>query len=285
MTDLRSGLGDPSALAGARAVAHAAAQLLARAALANLPAAPDDSHSNLEWSVAEAAFLTHWLGGGAARCRIGLGLTPLRLVVTHEDGRVDELALASRALADVKGWLDGVLVRNGLVAAGSSTLPYDLPAEVADIDRFGADDPGLAALAAWFSLAAQSLVDFAAENAAIKPGPGPVRAWPHHFDMATYVSLEPGDPETARGVGVGFSPGDGSYDQPYFYVNPWPHLAAGSVPAPVAPGHWHTDGFVGSIATGQAILTEADPAVTVRLFLRGSFAESLEALGIPGVNM
>jgi len=284
MTDLRSRLGDPSALAGARAAAHAAAQLLTRAARANLRAAPDDSHSNLEWSAANSMFLTCWLGEGATRRRAGLGLTPLRLVVMVDGGGVDELALAGRTAAQSMGWLDEILTGTGLAAAGSLALPYDLPAEVADIDRFGADDPGLAALAAWFSLAARSLEDFAAAIAAIEPGPSPVRTWPHHFDIATYVSLEPGDPETARGVGVGFSPGDERYDRPYFYVNPWPQLVAGSVPAPVSPGHWHTEGFVGSVATAQAILTGADPVAAVGVFLRGSFEKSLKALGLPHVH-
>ena len=50
------------------------------------------------------------------------------------------------------------------------------------------------------------------------------------------------------------SPGDESYQQPYFYVNPWPHLDADGLPPAPAPGHWHRDGFVGAIATGEELL-------------------------------
>src|SRR5437016_1125452 len=39
----------PGALVGAREAAHSAAQWATRAARANLPAAPDDSHSALLW--------------------------------------------------------------------------------------------------------------------------------------------------------------------------------------------------------------------------------------------
>jgi len=43
----------------------------------------------------------------------------------------------------------------------------------------------------------------------------PVRIWPHHFDMATLISLR-GD----RTIGVGFVPGDALFPEPYWYVTP-----------------------------------------------------------------
>jgi hypothetical protein len=107
-----------------------------------------------------------------------------------------------------------------------------------------------------------------------------LRCWPHHFDIATYVSLEAGDPETARAMGVGMSPGDESYDQPYFYVNPWPHLDSSELPDPPAPGHWHTDGYVGLIATAEEVLSQSDDALDLSRFLENAFDIGRRRLGV-----
>jgi hypothetical protein len=171
------------------------------------------------------------------------------------------------------------LAQHGLKPASAISVTYDLPDEVSDLRVFE-DVDGLAALAEWFHLAATSLEAFARTNADLDPGPSPVRCWPHHFDIATYVSLEAGDAEEARGIGVGMSPGDGSYDQPYFYVNPWPHLDAGAVPGAVTPGHWHTEGFVGLIATGTEILSLEDSRAATKTFLQMSFETGRSALGM-----
>lgn len=91
--------------------------------------------------------------------------------------------------------------------------------------------------------------------------------------------LEEGNPETARSVGVGMSPGDETYTQPYFYINPWPHLATGDLPDLPVPGHWHTDGFVGAIATGEDVLSLADRRAGLTAFVKGAFAASIAKLG------
>lgn len=75
------------------------------------------------------------------------------------------------------------------------------------------------------------------------------------------------------------SPGDASYDQPYFYVNPWPHPPADRLPPAIPPGHRHTEGFIGSVATGTELLSTADPDTTTRQFLQASFAAARAALG------
>ena len=279
MTDLKTSLGTPSNLAEARGSAHAAVQPLTRAARANLEPAPDDGHSNLEWSGEKAMFLTHMLGGDIA-CQVGLKLAPLRLVVLGKGDVLDELALASQSIARAQDWVDSRLGEMGLEPGGPVKLPYDLPARVADIDSFGEDSAAFSALAAWYSLAEKSLTGFAKLHGDLDPGPSPVRCWPHHFDIATYVGLEAGDFETAKGVGVGLSPGDDAYDQPYFYVNPWPHLDAAALPDAIPPGHWHTAGFVGSIATGDEILSLGEIETGTAAFLEASFNAGRASLGV-----
>jgi hypothetical protein len=279
MTDLRTSLGDPTALGHARAVAHAAAQPLTKAARANLPAAPGDSHSNLGWSRDLAMFLTHPMPAVSGPVQVGLSLAPLVMTLMQSGQRIAELALSGESLTEVESWLDDQLKTAGLKSASVIKVTYDMPQDVTSLVVFPANGPDLAVMAAWFSLASTALDALIADLAGTSAKTSEIRCWPHHFDIATYVSLEAGDAETAKGVGVGLSPGDGSYDQPYFYANPWPHLDVASLPSPVTPGHWHTDGFVGAIATGQEILSLDDIANRTAAFVQDSFSLGRKLIG------
>lgn len=266
----------PASLASARAMAHRAAQHLTRIARANLPAAADDSHSNIGWDRDLGAFKSHAMDGNF----VGLSLASLTLFVTDKDGGNVTLPLQGCSDEDAAAWLDGEVVKAGLKGAAGLALPYELPEDAAQITTYQVDAQTLKALTAWFDLASQTLEEFAANNTALEPGPSAVRCWPHHFDIATYVALETGDPETARGVGVGMSPGDEGYNEPYFYINAWPHLDTSKLPDAIDPGHWHTAGYVGSIATATELLSTVDAEQMTKSFVHRSFAASLTALGL-----
>ena len=110
-------------------------------------------------------------------------------------------------------------------------------------------------------------------------GSSPVRCWPHHFDIASLITLDPDvDAEQARSIGVGLSPGDGSYDQPYFYVTPWPYPAVQTLPALGSFGAWHTEGWTGAILTAETIIPSADQETVVREFLRDAIGACRKAL-------
>ena len=236
----------PRDLVAARAAAHQAAQLIGDAARANLDHRPDYSHTSLDWEPLARRLRSLPLADVG---RIALSFAPLSLHWRDGESGEETLALAGLSLAETRRWLDARLADARLAAA----TPVEAPA----LDAFAADLDQTAetALEAWFELAAGVFSAFASANAAIAPGPSPVRCWPHHFDIATYVALEDGDPETARGVGVGLSPGDESFDQPYFYVTPWPAPSGASPDAP-PPGVWLSEGFVGFVATAEALQAE-----------------------------
>ncbi len=247
------------------------------AARANLEAAPDDSHSNLGWDRSARQFSSHPLRGNGPAQVVGLSLSPLLLSLTN--GEASELDLGGLSYGDAEDWLDQKLSKAGLKPASSVELPDDV-ANVGSFDTGGQADR-LAALAAWFDLAQDLLSSFAEDNAGIKPGPSSVRCWPHHFDIATYVGLETGDFETARGVGVGMSPDDESYAQPYFYINPWGRiwmpptcrslpLRATGIPAV----------FVGAIATSKEVLSLEDIDADMAAFISGAFAIGRDKLGV-----
>jgi len=76
------------------------------------------------------------------------------------------------------------------------------------------------------------------------------------------------------------SPGDESYGQPYFYVNPWPQLDPVKLPLAPSPGHWHRDGFVGAIATGDEIIKLGDIRGGLSQFVADAFEIGRSQLGV-----
>jgi hypothetical protein len=135
----------------------------------------------------------------------------------------------------------------------------------------------LGELARWFGGAADVLEEFAARLAG--PRASPVTCWPHHFDIATLVSLEEGHPANARSIGVGVSPGDEYYAQPYVYISPWPRFDGSKLPDAPPPGHWHTEGFFGAVATGDDILAMKDRARGLLAFINAAFDIGRARLG------
>jgi hypothetical protein len=135
------------------------------------------------------------------------------------------------------------------------------------------DAAALDALAAWFSNADAALC--AVRDAIIARGLAApaVRCWPHHFDLDTLVTVAPG-----RTTGVGFEPGDDSYDEPYFYVSVFPAPDVGRLPALPPIGHWHTTNFTAAVAPAQRILAAPEQGTAVATFLRAATDATIAAL-------
>jgi len=262
----------PTALAAARALAHRAAQWPARAACANLVPAPDDSHASLAWDPDMAALLGQPLDGGV---RVGLRMAVHELVFTTES-RCDAFPLSGRPDAEVGNWLDHKLAAEGLKPASGTKLPYEMPSTM--FARAGEEALRFPAIALWFAAAAEVLEELRKKYARFKPGPSPVRCWPHHFDIAILVVLEEGRAESARSIGIGVSPGDNYYAQPYLYVSPYPNPDVADLP-PLPPGaRWHSKDFFGAVATATDLLALPDPRAGLTRIVDAAFAESLSRL-------
>jgi hypothetical protein len=264
----------PTTLGAARSLAHRAVQWTARAAWANLEPAPDDSHSSLSWDAEMAALLSQPLGGGV---RVGLRVAVYELVFTTKS-RCDALPLSGKPDAEVGSWLDGKLAAEGLKPASAVKLPYELPSTM--FARAADEALRFPAIALWFAAAAEALEDLRKKYRRYKPGPGPVRCWPHHFDIAILVALEKGPAESARSIGIGVSPGDGYYAQPYLYVSPYPKPNTDNLPPLPPGGRWHTKDFFGAVATGIDLLALPDPRAGFDKIVDAAFEESLRRLRI-----
>jgi hypothetical protein len=271
---------NPTSLGEARLQAHYAVQWLARASRAYIPAGPGDSHTNMGWDETFDGFLTHSLPAGA---RLGLSISTLKLALFANGDEAAAMVLTDRTDAEARAWLGE---RIGLLkldpAALDAPSPWEMPphplAGGAAYQGATRTAPRME-LAAWFANAEGSLERLRVQYVATVPSVTPLRCWPHHFDLAALISLEDGDPEHARSVNAGFSPGDGSYDEPYFYVNPWPYPDTGKLPPLAAPGHWHTEGFLAAVAPATRILATAVPQRAVEDFLGEATAAAIKSLG------
>ena len=107
-----------------------------------------------------------------------------------------------------------------------------------------------------------------------------IRLWPHHFDLGLMINLEKADSEEAKSVGAGFSPGDENYDQPYYYVYPWPYPPREKVSNAELPGDsfWHTENFVSAILTAEMYVDTSDQQQAVRTFLTQAIQKSIALL-------
>jgi hypothetical protein len=255
----------PTTLSRERLQLHYAARLLASVAHALLPHAEDDSHSNLGLSEDGSTLVTHWLDDvGRA---LTLHLRDLRLSWTLRGAERGTFTLPGSTMAEAYAWLNAARPK-GTPEITERTFP-DFPEHpLGEGARFVIGDPGRRVqLGRHFALG-QQLMDRLATEA---PTASPRRVWPHHFDLGTVVEF--GGPRTS--VGVGLSPGDASYNEPYFYVSAYPPPAPDARPAWSGSGHWHTAGFVSLVLTatewqGQ----EGDQRAVTSRFLREAFALS-----------
>jgi len=269
----------PTMLVEARNLAHHAAQWVTKAARANLNPAADDSHSSLTWDATHAALLSQPLPAKDVEVRVGLRIARLELIVISAGKVLDTFQLDGKTDAAAGAWIDSKMLALGLKPAGGVALPYSLPDHPAggkphELAMLGRE---LGDLSRWFAGPADVLEEFRGKLIGLRAGP--LLYWPHHFDIATLVQLEEGSAESARTIGVGASPGDEFYAQPYFYLSPSPRFDGAPLPELPAPGRWRTEGFFGAVATGEELLALKDRGAGLLAFITGAFEICRARLG------
>ncbi len=240
----------------ARLECHHAVQINTRLARGFLTAKDDDSHTSLSWDARTEALV----GQPLAPFRLGLRIANLTLLLlgpaTEE---IASFSLDGHTVQDALGWVSEHLRASGLDPAPLSQPIHftldDHPLLHGAPFRLRGMEPLFEELAKWYGNAALCLEALSS----------PIRCWPHHFDIATQIGS--GD----RSIGVGMSPGDGNYQQPYFYVSPFPYPDVASLPA-LASGTWHTKEWVGAVLIAEEILPKTDQQKFVEHFLQGAIS-------------
>lgn len=278
-------------LTDARLQCHWAVQLIDLVAKARVPKSEDWGHLAMTWLDP-----LEILAGGFTerRVRVGLRIRDLCLAVLDGDDRVEwSFCLDGKTLAEARAWVQEVLAEEGEAAVELEPFRDDLPQHpVASGEPFHLDETAqFEELSRWFGNCAR-ILQVVSDNTL---GAGPLRCWPHHFDLATLIALDPDSPDeaNARSINVGLSPGDspgdGSFDEPYLYVTPWPAPAHVENEPLAGNGHWHTEGFTAAVLPAHR-LPDSNPedvpdhraqeqAEQVFAFLRSAVAASRGLLG------
>jgi hypothetical protein len=117
-------------------------------------------------------------------------------------------------------------------------------------------------------------------RAGLSGEPGPVQLWPHGFDLAfewfgTRVMEyeEHGQVEKYPSqLNFGFSPGEPSHPEPYFYSNPWPFeadvLLDKSLPS---GGRWFTAGWQGSMLPYDKLVGASEAGERLLAYFRAVY--------------
>jgi hypothetical protein len=249
-------------LGEARLQLHWAAQI--PAAVGNSWARPMDeyAHLSLDWDRLARA-MTSKPAATSPGFRVALAGEDMSVRVEDEDGTLRaQRQLAGSTLSAALEWLSQVAAEIGGSAPDAPLkIPdHELPDHAVGRGApFGADPGRLAQLARWFANADRLLRGLESKvNHA-----GALRLWPHHFDIAILIRLDRSETGAdARTIGVGLSPGDDSYAEPYWYVTPWPpppeKRALERLPPLEARGVWHTEGWTGAVLPSSALIDTRD---------------------------
>jgi len=259
----------PSDLVEARLQLHYAAQIVSSVGFTFVSAKPDWSHTSLEWS-AELNALASRATAGEKPYRAALIFPSFELALLDGDSvPVARCALKGRNVDGGYAWLAGAIADYQVRPLDKELFrpEHELPPYLgAEGDPFPfAPRPAFAELANWYAAGANLL----AEIRAAEENASPLVVWPHHFDMATLITLS-GEGESATTIGVGLSPGDGSYAEPYWYVSPWPTPETEDRPALEGGGNWHTEGFTAAVLPASRM--NKSGAAPTRAFLRSALA-------------
>jgi hypothetical protein len=266
----------------ARLQAHHASQWLARTARAYIPSQPDDHHTSLSWDHVLEGFTTDPLLDGTW---LSLQLPTLTLAL-HDGDRaaiIDSLSLNDRRDPSVCKWLGEILGARSLdPRALYVPSPYEIPTHAivqgTAYDSIGSKDC-MVELVAWFANAELLLGHVQGQMTGRKLTASLVRCWPHHFDLATLITLAMRSSGTTGYVGVGFSPGDDYYDEPYFYVSVYPDPDAAILPSLPKLGHWHTREFTAAVMPAHKLLAAQNQRGEADNFLQVAVTAAIGLLG------
>lgn len=204
------------------------------------------------------------LPAGRMTCELLLDFTTHELSVATSRGHWWDVNLEEQSTRDV---MEGTLAALEQIDVrptfdhgpfcGDETNPYDALA----VERY------------WEALSQIDLV-LKQFRAGLREETGAVQLWPHHFDLSmVWFSGRrlPGqsDPSWAdEQMAFGFSSGDESFDDPYFYVTayPWPEAL---LDTPLPQGaRWQLEGWRGALLPYEVVQQQEDARQVLLSFWR-----------------
>lgn len=263
----------PSArLMAARGQLHQAVQLVTAAAISYLEPKPDDSHTSIVWNPELKLMVSQPLRA-LPDLRVALRPADLTLLVLEYDSIANSIVLDGLRTREAGERLAALLDQHGL-SGQQFTLRkhYELPDYPSrDAKPFTLDDPeALQMFAGLYDNTHGAISRFLInQNLSL-----PVYIWPHHFDLATLLVSEKDDTGAVKAsLGLGFSPGDTSYPDPYFYASPWPvPPAEQQLPDLQPPFRWNRQGWTGMVLHHLELFETQNPQILLARFFSDAFS-------------
>lgn len=128
---------------------------------------------------------------------------------------------------------------------------------------------------------------FKEHRASLSGEVSPVQLWPHHFDLAfewfgtlMVVTGEGGEAtQNPAQLNLGFSPGDDSYTEPYFYSNPWPFESDRLADKPLPQGaRWFTVSWQGTMLPYAELVGDSQAEERLKGYAKAVYALSSPTL-------
>ncbi len=274
----KTGKIDPKSLTESRLQLHYAIQFAAAVGNFLTESKPDTSHASLTWNSELNLFVS---GIVATEKPFQVALEPVSLtsiILDTQGEKLAEFSLGKKTMEQGINWLKREI--SCLGADGEKltfvSYPDDFPDHpLARGTPFnGTQEVQRQELTAYYANTNLLLQEIVSTT----EGASPIRIWPHHFDLATLISLPYTQKGEAMSIGVGLSPGDSSYDQPYWYVTPWPYPDPANLPELDGGGSWHTQDWVGAILSASQLSQGDEQLAQVKAFLQSAVKASLSLL-------
>lgn len=271
MYQLRQTIGNinPQELTESRVQLHYAIQFIAAVGSALAEPQPDYSHTSIGWNPELQIFVGELIKTDKP-FQVALDPVSLTSLILDEGGqKIAEFSLNQKTLEEGMNWHKDEIGKLGADADKVVFLSYppdDFPdhaiAHGAPFDA-SSEKSGRQELANYYANTHQLLQEIVANN----EGASPVHIWPHHFDIATLITLDDTKDGQPMTVGVGMSPGDTSYNEPYWYVSPYPYPKTENLPPVDGKGFWHTQHWVGAVLTASKLERGEAQQAQVQSFL------------------
>lgn len=273
---------NPQALTESRLQLHYAVQYIAATGAALAETLPDYSHTSFVWHPGLEAFVGTTI---SASQTFQVALEPISLtlsVVDDQNGTIAALPLHGKTMREGLYWLQQAVYQRGADASKLVLLSYppdDFPdhplAHGASCDA--SQTSALRALTGHYITTDRLLQTIVTTN----ENASTIHIWPHHFNIATLITL----PGTQNGhpltVGLGLSPGDTSYPEPYWYVSPYPYPDSANLPTLDGQAFWHTRHWVGAVLQASQLTVDASAETRqqqVAAFLHAALNASITLL-------
>ncbi len=243
---------DPEDIRQTKSMVHQAIQNVASVGRKFSPVHPRDFNSRMIWVPALSRMAGSWVTGNTS-FRSSLSLETFEVFLV--DRKVNTLAsfkLEGKTYPQLMIWLEEQIGKYGLDASNLTlNLPYKIPDHpVQQGDPFQISSKrALTEFSKFYHNTYVTLRKIKEKHEGAE-----IYIWPNRFDISLEITLkETGDYETNTRIAYGMSPGDKTFENPYFYVSTWPNVDTEKCSKLSSNAIWMSEDWTGAVLLSKHI--------------------------------